>query len=316
MLVTRFVKQSHARSGRNNYSSEPVSIHMQYVYYAIAVLIALLGLLLLVNRPVYVVIDVPVPAAFESEKFPHDSFEKLLQRWLTETGRIDYAAWRASDSSVAELNGYLAAVSLISPRSAPERFDQRSDELAYWMYAYNAYVIKSVLDHWPVTSVTDVKAPIEAITGLGFFHRQRFKFGGEFMSLLTVENGIIRKGYQDARIHFILSCASESCPIVRPDLPTGDALEDYLASAATEFASDPGNVSIDHQTRSVVLSRIFKWYRKDFENALRHAGQSGTDNLISYVRSIAPEPLASELAVVGDYSVEFNEYDWALNTSK
>ncbi len=261
-------------------------------------------------------IDVPVPAEFQVATFPHESFEQLLRQWVSQDGKIDYEGWHASRSSVASLNGYLAAVGSISPRSAPERFAMRSDELAYWMYAYNAYVIKSVLDNWPIASVTDVKAPVEAVTGLGFFHRQRFKFGGEYMSLLFVENTIIRKGYQDARIHFVLSCASESCPIVRPDLPTGEALDAFLTTAATEFASDPGNISVNHQTREVVLSRIFKWYRSDFENALRLAGQPGGDGLIAYVRSIAPQPLASELADAGDYDVVFNEYDWALNSAR
>ena len=71
--------------------------------------------------------------------------------------------------SVQQLNSYLGAVSRFSPDNAPHRFRGRNDELAYWIYAYNAYVIRSVLDHWPLDSVTDVKAPLEAIKGLGFF---------------------------------------------------------------------------------------------------------------------------------------------------
>jgi len=289
---------------------------MQYLYYAIAFLVAVVALLLLVNRPQYVVIDAPLPVAYEGVGFPHGLFENLLGRYVSADGKIDYAAWQASASSVAELNGYLAAVSAISPETDPERFASRNDELAYWMYGYNAYVIKSVLDHWPIASVTDVKAPLEAVTGLGFFYRQRFSFGDEYLSLLSVENKKIREQYQDARIHFVLSCASGSCPIVRPELPTGDALEAFLASATAEFASDPGNISIDHEARSVVLNRIFKWYRKDFENELRKAGLPAENGLIAYAQRIAPEPLASELAAAGDYEIVFHDYDWALNSTE
>ncbi|MGI9272207.1 MAG: DUF547 domain-containing protein [Woeseiaceae bacterium] len=282
----------------------------------IAFLLAVAAVLLIANRPLYVDVDAPLPVGFEATGFQHDSFEDLLRQWVSADGNIDYAGWHASDSSRTKLDRYLAAVSQFSPTSASERFETRSDELAYWMYAYNAYVIKSVLDHWPIASVTDVKAPIEAISGLGFFYRQRFKFGGEYMSLLSVENSIIRKQYQDARIHFVLSCASGSCPIVRPELPTGAALEQFLATAATEFASDPGNISVDHKTRRVILSRIFKWYRSDFETAVRLTGQAGGDSLIAYARSIAPEPLAGDLKKAGDYEVVFNDYDWALNISE
>ena len=289
---------------------------MQYLYYAIAFVIAGVALLLIVNRPHYVVINAPLPAAYEGVGFPHDAFENLLGQYVSADGKIDYAAWHTSASAVAELNGYLAAVSTISPDTDPERFASRNDELAYWMYGYNAYVIKSVLDHWPIASVTDIKAPLEAVTGLGFFYGQRFNFGGEYLSLLSVENKKIREQYQDARIHFVLSCASGSCPIIRPELPTGDALEEFLASATAEFASDPGNISIDHGARSVNLSRIFKWYRKDFENELRKAGLSAENGLIAYAQGIAPEPLASELAAAGDYEIVFHDYDWALNSSK
>ena len=54
---------------------------MQYVYYAVAILVAVVALLLLVNRPQYVQIDAPIPAAFQGTAFPHDSFEQLLREF-------------------------------------------------------------------------------------------------------------------------------------------------------------------------------------------------------------------------------------------
>ncbi len=289
---------------------------MQYFYYAVAFLVATVAVMLVVNRQHDVIVDAPLPAEFSSADFPHTAFEKLLAQYVDIDGRVNYEAWDASSDAVGKLDGYLAGVSQFSPDNAPDRFRNRSNELAYWMYGYNAYVIKSVLDHWPIASVTDIKAPLEVVTGLGFFHRQRFKFGGEYLSLLAVENEKIREQYQDARIHFVLSCASGSCPIVRPELPTGNALEEFLATAATEFASDPGNIAVDHEARRVVLSRIFKWYRKDFENELRKVGLPIDNGLITYAQRIAPEPLAVELAAASNYEVVFHDYDWALNSSK
>ena len=279
-------------------------------------LLAAAAVVLFVNRPQYVAVDAPIPAGFPADKFPHDEFESLLIQYVDATGRIDYAGWHAAQVSVGQLESYLAAVSRFSPENSPERFATRSDELAYWMYGYNAYVIKSVLDHWPISSVTDISAPIEAVKGLGFFYRQRFQFGGDYLSLLTVENSKIRERYQDARIHFVLSCASGSCPIVRPKLPAGNALEDFLAAAATEFVSEARNISIDHEARQVVLSTIFKWYRKDFENELRRKGLPGSGGLVAYVQTIAAEPLATELAAASDYEVVFRDYDWSLNIAK
>jgi len=156
-----------------------------------------------VNRPRRVIIDTPIVAAFPEQGFSHDAFEALLREYVAPAGQVNYDRWHASPDSVSQLDGYLAAVSKYSPDNTPHRFPERNDALAYWMYGYNAYVIKTVLDRWPLSSVTDVKAPIEAVKGMGFFYQLRFSFGGEYLSLLAVENDKIRARYKDARIHFV-----------------------------------------------------------------------------------------------------------------
>lgn len=266
-----------------------------------------------VNRPRRVIIDVPVAVGFPEQGFSHESFEELLGRYVTPEGRVDYNLWHASGDSVSQLDTYLAAVSRFSPDNSADRFADRNDELAYWMYGYNAYVIKAVLDHWPLSSVTDVKAPIEAIKGMGFFYQLRFAFGGEYMSLLTVENKKIRARYRDARIHFVLNCASESCPVARPDLPTGDELEQLMTKAAGDFINDSGNVFVNHNARKVFLSSIFKWYEKDFINDLRAKGRPAERGLIDYVASVATGALKSDLDRANGYDIEFRDYDWRLN---
>ncbi len=184
------------------------------------------------------------------------------------------------------------------------------------MYAYNAYVIKSILDRWPLESVTNVKAPLEIVKGLGFFYQLRFLFGGEAYSLYAVENNIIRARYRDARIHFVLNCASDSCPVLRPELPGGDRLEPFLQQAAVDFVNDKRNVRIDHDSNEVLLSSIFKWFRKDFINDLRRRGLPSDRGLIDYVESVAQAPLKRELAGAVGYNIVFADYDWSINRQK
>lgn len=268
-----------------------------------------------VNRPRKVIIDAEIPSNFPVQGFSHDSFEELLQNYVTADGRVDYERWQQFPASMQQLDSYLAAVSQFSPDSTPGRFSGRNDELAYWMYGYNAYVIKSVLDHWPIESVTDVKAPLEAKTGLGFFYQLRYSFGGEFLSLLSVENNKIRKQYQDPRIHFVLNCASESCPVARPGLPVGDALELLLAEAADEFVNDPENVQVDHGQKIVYLSRIFKWYEDDFVSDVRLQGKLTGNGLVAYIARYASDDLAQGLTQASDYKIQFRDYDWGLNST-
>jgi len=268
-----------------------------------------------VNRPRKVIIDTQVSAGFPEQGFSHKAFEALLREYVTPAGRVDYGRWHAHRESVGQLDAYLAAVSRFSPENAAHRFPERNDELAYWMYGYNAYVIKAVLDRWPLSSVTDVKAPIEVIKGMGFFYQLRFSFGGEYLSLLGVENNKIRARYRDARIHFVLNCASESCPVARPELPTGDELEELMTRAAEEFVNNPDNVSVNHDRKTVFLSSIFKWYKKDFINDLRAKGRPAERGLIDYVAGLAMGSLQADLNRADGYNIEFRDYDWSLNES-
>ena len=287
------------------------------IFITVAILVFVLVCVFFVaNRPQLVTIESEIPANFPTSGFSHEVFEELLREYVDADGNVDFDRWHQHDPDRASLNSYLAAVAYISPASAPDRFPRKSDELAYWMYSYNGYVIKSVLDHWPIRSVTDIKAPIEAVTGLGFFYRQRFLFGGTALSLYTVENEEIRKAFHDPRIHFVLYCASGSCPVLRPELPTGEDLERLLQEATFAFISDPKNVRIDHENRAITLSAIFKMYRSDFLRELTRKGLSSENGAIDYVRSVAPASLRAELRSAVDYSISFADYDWSIAEAK
>ena len=283
------------------------------IFLAVVVLIfTVVCVFFVANRPQLVTIDSDIPTDFPDSGYSHDVFENLLHKYVDADGNVDFDRWHKNDPDRASLNSYLAAVSHFSPASTPDRFPRKSDELAYWMYGYNGYVIKSVLDHWPIKSVTDIKAPIEAVTGLGFFYRQRFLFGGDALSLYTVENEEIRKAFHDPRIHFVLFCASGSCPVLRPELPTGEELEKMLDEAAVAFVSDPNNVRIDHDRGEIVLSAIFEMYGSDFLRELTRKGLPAQKGVVDYVRNVAPGSLRAELERAADYDVSFAEYDWAI----
>jgi len=289
---------------------------MTYLLLFLGFLFAAAAVFFIANRPQLVTIDANVPADFPSEGFSHASFESLLHTYVDGEGRVDYARWHSNEEDLNQLNGYLAAVAAYSPVNSPARFAKRSDQLAYWLYAYNAYVVRNVLSHWPLKSVTNLKAPFEVVKGFGFFWRQRFLFGGEAMSLYAVENNVIRTTYRDPRIHFVLNCASESCPVMRPNLPVGSDLEPFLTRATIDFISDRKNVAVDHDNRRIILSDIFRWYEKDFVNDLRRQGLPSEGGLVEYLLSVAPKQMTSDLEAAKNYTIEFSDYDWSINNSE
>ncbi len=273
-----------------------------------------LVLLLWLNRPERVVPERDENASLPAAGFPHERFERLLTRFVAADGYVDYASWHADADARSELRAYLSAVAAFSPTATPERFPGPRDALAYWLYAYNAWVICSVLDKWPIASVTDVRAPLEIVRGFGFFYRRRFPFGGEDLSLYHVENEIIRKQYRDPRIHFVLNCGSESCPALRPELPTGEELERFLERSTNEFVSDPKHVKIDHDARRIRLSAIFRMYKGDFVDDLRAQGLPSDRGPVAWVEAVAPNAVREELSRARDYVVEYKDFDWAINS--
>lgn len=281
----------------------------------IGLLVLIIAGTLLVNRPTLKVYSAELPADFPPDGFSHRVFEDLLGTYVDDQGNVDYESWQHSKKDVLALDAYLTAVSLYSPDNAPARFPQRNDALAYWIYAYNAYVIRTVLEKWPLESVVDIRAPVELTTGFGFFYRQRYLFGTKAMSLYAAENEKIRSQFKDARIHFVLNCASESCPVMRPGLPTGKALDDLLQAATVEFIADDGNVFIDHAGKKIILNEIFRWFRNDFINDLRLRGISPDGGLIAWITLAASGEKRASLERAADYELAFDQYDWAINKS-
>ena len=257
-------------------------------------------------------VSAPLPKNFPQQGFSHQAFENLLQRFIV-NNKVNYAAWYADPQAIAQLDSYLAAVAAYSPDNAPLRFPTPNDGKAYWLHVYNALVIKAVLDHWPLDSVNDVKAPLEIVQGYGFFYRLGFIVGGQKYNLYDIEKDKILKQWSDPRAHFVLNCASSSCPVIRPSLPTGDALEAYLAMATQEFIHHPHNVNIDHATKQLHLSRIFKWYQSDFINDLHRRGLPSPNGIVDYLIDAAPDSLKASLQEAVTYKIDYMDYDWSLN---
>src|ERR1044072_5419910 len=141
----------------------------------------------------------------DSQKvFSHEIFDRLLGSAVSPEGRVDYAGLAKNQ---AELDCYLATLAAASPDSHPEQFPSETDALAYWINCYNAFILRGVLDEYPIKSV------FETADG-AFFKRKKYVAGGSIYSIDEIENEIIRKRFDEPRIHFALNCASNSCPVL------------------------------------------------------------------------------------------------------
>jgi len=247
----------------------------------------------------------PQPGTQEFAPVDHADLDLVQQRFVDEFGRVDYDAL-ARDREA--LDRYYLRIAKTSPRSHPAVFPSREDELAYWINAYNAAVLVTVLEHYPIDSVGDVKAPLMVRPFLfgksrlaGFFYFQHVRLGGERMSLYDLENKIIR-GYGEPRIHFAINCASLGCPFLPQQAFHPSTLEADLNRETLRFFASPEKLRIDQEARIIWLSPILDWFREDFGG-----------ELLDYVRNYVTPERRAELDRAADYELRFMEYGWGLN---
>ncbi len=247
----------------------------------------------------------PLPGVPEPGPFDHTELDLVQQRFVDDRGRVDYDGLALDRKA---LDHYYLRLATMSPRSHPDFFPTREDELAYWINAYNAAVLVTVLEYYPIDSVGDVKAPLVLRPFLfgksrlaGFFYFQHVRLGGEKMSLYDLENKIIR-GYGEPRIHFAINCASVGCPFLPQHAFSPETLDTELDREARRFFASPEKLLIDHEARIVWVSPILDWFREDF-----------SEDLLAYVRRYVAPERRTELDRAADYELRFMEYDWGLN---
>jgi hypothetical protein len=245
-------------------------------------------------------IALPIWAA--GTTFDPSAWDRVLKAYVSQIGEVDYGALKAHRQ---DLDAYVAALGAHSPVNRPELFPSRAGELAYWINAYNAFVVKGVVDKYPTRSVRDLGALY------GFFRRKDHIAGGEKISLLTIENDILRKKYADPRIHFAIVCASISCPKLSREAFTAANLEAQLDRLAREYFTEERNLSIDTKTGTVTLNSILDWYKQDFAAQVNQP--PGPAALLTYVRRYVTGPKKSALESVRQPKVKFREYDWSIN---
>ncbi len=242
-----------------------------------------------------------VSTSLSAAVFNHSVWDRVLKTYVNEIGEVDYAALKANRK---DLDEYIRMLGESSPVNRPELFPTKEHELAYWMNAYNGFVIRGVVDQYPTRNVRG--------TFGRFFFRKTHTAGGVKMSLQHLEHKIIRKQYNEPRMHFGIVCAAISCPILSREAFTAENLEEHLEQLTRQFVNEQRNFTISPDASEVTLSKIYDWYTKDFEYPEGPGGPKQT--LLDYVRRYANDENRKALdGMTKTPKVRFYGYDWAIN---
>lgn len=231
-------------------------------------------------------------AHFEGkDKAPsHEIWNNLLKKNVSVDGKVNYKGF-IKDS--AELNRYLK---LLTNNPPNEKKWSANEQKAFWINAYNAFTVKLVTNYYPLKSIKDIGSKIQ-IPFVNTPWDVKFIFiGNEKMDLNTIEHGQLRKKFDDPRIHFVIVCASKSCPTLLNEAFDPVNLDQQLDNQARVFLKDSFRNKISENNPQ--LSKLFDWYKMDFTK-----NESFTNFLNKY----------STVKINANAKITYLDYDWGLN---
>jgi hypothetical protein len=226
-----------------------------------------------------------------AQKAPsHQQWDKLLKKYVNNSGLVNY---KGLQKDQAELNAYLKILS----ENAPQDNWSEDEKKTFLINGYNAFTVSLILKHYPVKSIKDIAGNIYKINTP--WDIKFINIGGKKYDLNNIEHGILRKKFDDPRIHFALVCASISCPRLRNGAYTAATLNARLEEAGRGFLNDRSKNKV--AADKAELSKYFSWYKGDFTK---------NGSLPDYINKY------SQIKINADTKISSLDYNWNLNEQK
>ncbi len=248
---------------------------------------------------------------FSAYAYDYSSWQKFLDAHLKD-GLVNYSAVKDDPGLFEEVVSQLEKITY-------EEYGRWSqdEKMAFWINAYNIEAVKLVIDNYPLKRSLGIQAlryPGNSIQQIPDVWNQEAltifppkadqpQAEGKKVSLNYIENEILRKEFQDPRIHFAIVCASVGCPVLRDEPYVSDRLDSQLNESVTKFMQDRRKFSYDALNNTFYFSPIFKWFKEDFEKA----GGS-----ITFIKKYIPQD--KNWPDTG--KIQWLDYDWSLNEQK
>jgi hypothetical protein len=216
-----------------------------------------------------------------------ESYNRLLGKYVT-SGGVKYAEWKANAGDVQAIQGVVDGIAKenVSAMGKPQ-------QLAFYINAYNAWILHEALGKYPTKSVKDAL--------FTFFTGKRITVAGQQMSFNALEKDTIRSKFAEPRVHFALNCASRSCPPLSRQAFTAGNLDSQFETLAKGYVNSDHGVRYNAATKSAELSKIFDWYKDDFK---------ADGGALAFINKRRSTPIPA------DAKISYQDYDWGLNEAK
>lgn len=220
-----------------------------------------------------------------------DDLDGLLRAYVVNVDKasikytgVDYDQWSMDKRHVKVRNAI--------QNTNPDDFKTNKEKLAFWINAYNFFIIDLIIQKGERDSIKDLGGVLSP------WERYKWSVNGTEYTLDNIHKDIIRE-FGDLRAHFAISCAAKSCPDLRN--------ESYRAKKLNEQLSDQLMKTLSNKTKgyeqvegknTVQVTNILNWYGEDFNKG----------NIRSWLLPYFPMSINAQTKIL------FFNHDWSLNS--
>jgi hypothetical protein len=241
----------------------------------------------------------------------HAPLDRLVDKYV----RDGYVYYNAVKSERATLDRYIASLDL-----SPDQLDRmtENDRRAFWINAYNALVLRTVINAYPIRGKSPAYPPSSVGQIPGAFDRVKHRVGGKVLTLDEIENHIASWG--DARMLLALGRGTVGSGRLRSEAYQGGRLEEQLNDAVKGFVRTARSFRLDRDTGSLTVTPLFSWRGQHFIASFASGKDAETwANRTPLERAIVamafPHLFPSERAILAlnTFQMSYSEFDWRLN---
>jgi Protein of unknown function, DUF547 len=260
----------------------------------------------------------PVVHAGQEGQQPGSDVDALHAPWdrlLDVHVRDGLVYYRALKGERGRLDRYVASLDV--PQADYERW-AADRKLAFWINAYNAFVVDTVIDRYPIRGKAP-EYPANSIRQIsGAFDKLPHRAAGRSVTLDEIEKTILPE-FKEPRAYLALGRGSVGGGRLHSGAYTSGRLNAQLDRVAAECVTRQECVRIDAGARTMAVTPIFSWREREFVEILGqkelsvYPGRSPLERAILVL--IAPHLLPGERMTLqqNDFTITFTPYDWRLN---
>jgi len=241
----------------------------------------------------------------------HRPLDQMLDLYVRD-GQVYY---RAVKSERGRLDRYVASLNV--PAATYEGWN-REGQMAFWLNAYNAFVLQTVINNYPIRGKAGAY-PASSIRQIpGAFEQIKHRAAGRSVTLDEIEKTILPQ-FKDPRMYLALGRGAVGSGRLRSEAYTTARVLEQLDAVHADFMMHQEQVRIDRDGGTVAVTPIISWREAEFVAAYadkadaRFAQRSAVERAILGFIGPRLHSLERDMVEKNEFKVTFQNFDWRLN---